>query len=48
MKRSYVVPGESVLDVLDGLHGSPIQTVVCRHEGGAAYMEKADGKMNPS
>ncbi|MFC9336242.1 thiamine pyrophosphate-dependent enzyme [Arthrobacter sp. NPDC057009] len=46
VKRSYVVPGESFLDVLDGLHGSPIQTVVCRHEGGAAYMAEADGKMN--
>jgi acetolactate synthase-1/2/3 large subunit len=44
--RSYVVPGESFLDVLDGLHGSPIETVVCRHEGGAAYMAEADGKMN--
>lgn len=44
--RSYVVPGESFLDVLDGLHGSPIETIVCRQEGGAAYMAEADGKMN--
>jgi acetolactate synthase-1/2/3 large subunit len=44
--RSYVVPGESFLDVLDGLHDSPIETIVCRHEGGAAYMAEADGKMN--
>lgn len=44
--RTYVVPGESFLDVLDGLHDSPIETVVCRHEGGAAYMAEADGKMN--
>ena len=46
VKRTYVVPGESFLDVLDGLHNSPIETVVCRHEGGAAYMAEADGKMN--
>ena len=46
VERTYVVPGESFLDVLDGLHGSDIDTVVCRHEGGAAYMAEADGKMN--
>ncbi|GAA2009640.1 thiamine pyrophosphate-dependent enzyme [Brevibacterium samyangense] len=46
VKRVYVVPGESYLDVLDGLHDSDIETVVCRHEGGAAYMAEADGKMN--
>lgn len=45
VKRAYVVPGESFLDVLDGLHDSPIETVVCRHEGGAAYMAEADGKL---
>jgi acetolactate synthase-1/2/3 large subunit len=44
--RTYVVPGESFLDVLDGLHSSDIDTVVCRHEGGAAYMAEADGKLN--
>ncbi|WP_101650490.1 thiamine pyrophosphate-dependent enzyme [Brevibacterium ihuae] len=47
VERVYVVPGESFLDVLDGLHDSDIQTVICRHEGGAAYMAEADGKMNP-
>ena len=46
VKRTYVVPGESFLDVLDGLHSSEIETIVCRHEGGAAYMAEADGKMN--
>jgi acetolactate synthase-1/2/3 large subunit len=46
VERTFVVPGESFLDVLDGLHGSDIETVVCRHEGGAAYMAEADGKMN--
>ncbi|MFJ4030227.1 thiamine pyrophosphate-dependent enzyme [Paenarthrobacter sp. NPDC089989] len=44
--RAHVVPGESFLDVLDGLHGSAIETIVCRHEGGATYMAEADGKMN--
>lgn len=46
VKRAYVVPGESFLDVLDGLHGSSIETIVCRHEGGATYMAEAEGKMN--
>lgn len=46
VKRAHVVPGESFLDVLDGLHGSGIETIVCRHEGGATYMAEADGKMN--
>ena len=47
VKRTYVVPGESFLDVLDGLHNnSEMETIVCRHEGGAAYMAEADGKMN--
>ncbi|MGO1542766.1 MAG: thiamine pyrophosphate-dependent enzyme [Gulosibacter sp.] len=45
VKRVFVVPGESYLDVLDGLHDSTIETVVCRHEGGAAYMAEADGKL---
>ncbi|WP_404288768.1 thiamine pyrophosphate-dependent enzyme [Glutamicibacter arilaitensis] len=46
VERAYVVPGESYLDVLDGLHHSAIDTVVCRHEGGATYMAEADGKMH--
>ncbi|WP_104181953.1 thiamine pyrophosphate-dependent enzyme [Arthrobacter sp. B0490] len=46
IKRAHVVPGESFLDVLDGLHGSNIETIVCRHEGGATYMAEADGKMS--
>ncbi|GAA4283882.1 thiamine pyrophosphate-binding protein [Brevibacterium daeguense] len=45
VERAYVVPGESYLDVLDGLHDSSIETIVCRHEGGAAYMAEADGKL---
>ncbi len=46
VRRVHVVPGESYLEVLDGLHASPIETIVCRHEGGASYMAEADGKMN--
>ncbi len=46
VERTYVVPGESYLDVLDGLVDSGIETIVCRHEGGAAYMAEADGKMH--
>jgi acetolactate synthase-1/2/3 large subunit len=43
--RVFTVPGESFLAVLDALHDSAIETVVCRHEGGVAYMADADGKM---
>jgi acetolactate synthase I/II/III large subunit len=44
--RIFTVPGESFLAVLDALHDTPeIDTVVCRQEGGAAYMADADGKM---
>jgi acetolactate synthase-1/2/3 large subunit len=44
VKRVFAVPGESYLAVLDGLHGASIDTVVCRQEGGAAYMAEAHGK----
>ena len=44
--RIFTVPGESFLSVLDALHDTPeIETVVCRQEGGVAYMADADGKM---
>jgi len=44
--RIFTVPGESFLAVLDALHDAPeIQTIVCRQEGGVAYMADADGKM---
>ena len=44
--RVFTVPGESFLAVLDALHDvSAIQTVVCRQEGGAAFMACADGTM---
>jgi acetolactate synthase I/II/III large subunit len=45
VQRAYCVPGESYLDVLDGLHASSIRTIVCRHEGGAAFMAETDGKL---
>ncbi len=44
VNRVFAVPGESYLAVLDGLHGANIETVVCRQEGGAAYMAEAHGK----
>ena len=42
----FTVPGESFLPALDALFDeSPIQAVVCRHEGGAAMMAEATGKL---
>jgi acetolactate synthase-1/2/3 large subunit len=44
--RIFCVPGESYLAVLDALHDTrEIDLVVCRQEGGVAYMAEADGKM---
>src|SRR5262245_51096967 len=43
--RIYCVPGESYLAVLDALHDSPIRTIVCRQEGGAAMMADCHGKL---
>ncbi|MBL3685585.1 acetolactate synthase [Leucobacter zeae] len=45
VERVYAVPGESYLDVLDGLHDSSIETVVCRQEGGAGFMALAEGRL---
>ncbi|WP_181274507.1 thiamine pyrophosphate-dependent enzyme [Brevibacterium oceani] len=45
VRRAYLVPGESYLDVIDGLHDSSILPVVCRQEGGASYMAVAEGRM---
>src|SRR4051812_48434167 len=41
----FGVPGESFLAFLDGLYDSPIRLVTCRHEGGAANMADAYGKL---
>lgn len=43
--RVFCVPGESYLAVLDALHDrNTIETIVCRHEGGAGFMGVADAK----
>ncbi len=43
----FGVPGESYLAALDGfaLHADRIRFVTCRHEGGAAFMADAYGKL---
>lgn len=45
VERIFCVPGESYLPVLDALHDSCVETVVARHEGGAAMMAEAHGKL---
>lgn len=45
VERVYSVPGESFLDVLDGLHDSKITNVVCRQEGGVGFMALAEGRL---
>jgi acetolactate synthase-1/2/3 large subunit len=44
----FGVPGESYLAVLDGLHAHAdrIRFITCRHEGGAAFMADAQGKLS--
>jgi acetolactate synthase-1/2/3 large subunit len=42
----FTVPGNSLLATLDGLRDHPaVRVVVCRHEGGAAYMAEASGRL---
>lgn len=44
--RVFCVPGESYLDVLDALYAhADIDTIVTKHEGAAANMAEADGKL---
>ncbi len=45
IRRVYSVPGESFLDVLDGLYDSAITNVVARCEGGAGFMALAEGRL---
>ncbi|MBO9098915.1 MULTISPECIES: thiamine pyrophosphate-binding protein [unclassified Rhizobium] len=45
VKRISCVPGESFLAVLDALHDSDIEVLVCRQEGGAAMMADAWGRL---
>ncbi len=44
---AFGVPGESYLAVLDGFHEhrDHIRFIACRHEGGAAFMAEAQGKL---
>jgi acetolactate synthase I/II/III large subunit len=44
---AFGVPGESFLAVLDAFHGAKerLRFIVCRQEGGAAYMAEAFGKL---
>ena len=45
VERLFCVPGESYLAVLDALHDSRIETVICRQEGGAAMMADCEGRL---
>lgn len=45
VSRVFSVPGESFLNVLDGLYNSTIQNIVCRNESGASFMAEAYGKL---
>ena len=47
VKLAFGVPGESYLPVLDGLYDlrGQLSFIVCRQEGGAAYMAEACGKL---
>ena len=46
VRRVFAVPGESYLAALDGMHdANDIELVLTRHEGGAAFMAEAHGKL---
>ena len=42
---AFCVPGESYLELLDGLYDAPLRLITCRHEAGAANMADAYGKL---
>jgi acetolactate synthase-1/2/3 large subunit len=42
---AFCVPGESYIELLDGLYESPIRLITCRHEASAANMAEAYGKL---
>ena len=48
VEHVFGVPGESFLAVLDGFHAykDKIDFVICRQEGGAAFMAEAVGKLS--
>ena len=46
VERIFCIPGESFLAALDALYDrNEISLVICRNEGGAAYMAEAEGKL---
>lgn len=46
VRRFYTVPGESFLEILDGVNRQPdIRLISTRHESGASFMAEADAKM---
>ncbi len=45
VERITCVPGESFLAALDAMHDVEIDVLICRHEGGAAMMAEAYGKL---
>lgn len=47
VKRVFCLPGESFLELLDGLyeHRDTIQVITARHEGGASNMAEASAKL---
>jgi acetolactate synthase-1/2/3 large subunit len=47
VETAFCVPGESYLDVLNSLYDAreQIRLIVCRQEGGAAFMAEAYGKL---
>ncbi|HVI91009.1 MAG TPA: thiamine pyrophosphate-binding protein, partial [Dongiaceae bacterium] len=47
VEMAFCVPGESYLAALDAFYDKrdQMQLVVCRQEGGAAYMAEAYGKL---
>ncbi len=46
VQRMYTVPGESFLEILDGVQRHPdLNLVSTRHESGAAFMAEADAKI---
>lgn len=45
VERLTCVPGESYLAALDAMYDADIDVLICRHEGGAAMMAEAYGKL---
>lgn len=45
VERITCVPGESYLAALDAMYDADIDVMICRHEGGAAIMAEAYGKL---